>query len=56
MRPQEPCLACRCAVIVYRNPFHNTFYQQLEQWLSCKETDINNATKDTKPPYITIGF
>jgi hypothetical protein len=29
-----PCLACRCAAIVFHNPFQKRFYQQLEHWLN----------------------
>jgi len=37
-----PCLACRCAAIIFHNPFNNRFYQEMEKWLSYDESDISN--------------
>ncbi|MFO0446567.1 MAG: hypothetical protein ACK51L_02765 [bacterium] len=35
----HPCLACQLATIVYRNPFHQRYSTQLQQWLCQGDTD-----------------
>jgi hypothetical protein len=37
-----PCLACRCAAIVFRNPFQQRFHWHLTQWLTADDSDTSN--------------
>ena len=41
--PPLPCLACRLATIIYRNPFEWRFHKQLELWL------WHDESEDTEP-------
>ncbi len=49
-----PCLACKLATIVYRNPFQNRLKRQMELWLHQEDSDtdsndrINNELPDNR--------
>lgn len=54
----DPCLACKVAAIVYRNPFQDRLQQQMELWLhqdySDNDTDVELDRHDHTLPHHCI--
>jgi hypothetical protein len=42
----KPCLSCMIAAIIYKNPFHKRFQQELEDWLA--DTESESSHSDTR--------
>jgi hypothetical protein len=50
-----PCLAYRCAAIIFWNPFHSRFYREMETWLSYDDSDISNEIAQTPKEAQTLN-